>query len=124
MADEITVTVRTQLSNGTLTDDFRPGNITVDQTTSGMSCQVLSIGTSEEDITFGDVATEGVCTLYNLDATNYVLWGKKDGSGNMQAIGKLKPSHIPAVFNFNAGSTLRMQANTAACKVRICLYEE
>lgn len=121
MADEITLNSRLQLNNGTLDVDFRPGSITVDQATAGLSDQVLSIGTSEEDISFGDVATEGVCVLYNLDATNYVDWGVKDTT--MKAIGRLKPSHIPAIFNMKAGTILRMQANTAACKVRIIMFE-
>lgn len=121
MADEITLNVRLQLDNGVLDVDFRPGTIQVDQATSGMSDQVLSIGTSEESITFGDVANEGVCVLYNLDATNYVDWGVDNTT--MQAIGRLKPSHIPAVFNMKAGTTLKMQANTAACKVRVIMFE-
>lgn len=121
MADEITLNVRLQLDNGALDYDFRPGTITVDQATAGLSSQVLSIGTSEESISFGDVATEGVCCLYNLDATNYVDWGVDNTT--MQAIGRLKPSHIPAVFSMKAGTTLKMQANTAACKVLIIMFE-
>jgi hypothetical protein len=124
MADEITLNVRLQLANGTLTYDFRPGTIQIDQTTAGMSSQVLSIGTAEEDISFGDVGTVGACALYNLDATNYVQFGKKDGSGNMQAIGRLDPAGMPSVFKMDSGATLRMAANTAACKVLVVMFEE
>lgn len=127
MADELqlTVTLRhTKLPKV----NFASGSITFDQTGYGVASVIQEIGTSEEDVDLAQLDTEGICILYNLDATNYVTWGKKDGSNNMQAIGKLGPTvgtgSCPiAVFGFNAGATLRMLANTAACKVQIICYE-
>ncbi len=129
MADEISFTANLRFSNAGFKDVYNPGLIQIDQSASGKWSSVASIGTSEEDITLTDITTEGICVLQNLDATNYVEWGKKDGSGNMQAIGRLKPAPsatepaFPAIFNFNPGATLRMKANTSACKVLIMIYE-
>lgn len=129
MADEFTCTINLRLQNGVYKDSYNPGQIQFDQAALGKSDQVLSIGTSEEDITLGDISTEGLCILQNMDTTNYVSWGKKDGSGNMQAIGRLKqaPSAtepgVPAFFTLEPGATLRMQANTAACQVRVLVFE-
>jgi len=129
MADEFTCTFNIRLQNGVYKDSYNPGQVQIDQAAIGKSDQILSIGTSEEDVTLGDISTEGVCILQNMDTTNYVSWGKKDGSGNMQAIGRLKaaPSatepSFPAIFTFEPGATLRMQANTAACNVRVIVFE-
>lgn len=95
---------------------------TDDQTGSGVFSTTQSIGTSEEDVDLSAVGTEGWCYLKNLDTTNFVEWGKKDGSNNMQAIGKLKAGEF-AWFRFDPGATLRMQANTAACNVFIKVFE-
>lgn len=81
---------------------------------------ILTIGTSEEDITFTDITTPRVVTMYNLDGTNYVTWGPKSG-GSMILCGKLYPQSstigIAAQFELGASVTLRMVANTAACQV-------
>jgi len=81
---------------------------------------VLTIGTSEEDVTFTDITTPRVVTMYNLDGTNYVTWGPKSG-GAMVLCGKLYPlssdKGIAAQFELGASVTIRMVANTAACQV-------
>lgn len=123
MADEFTYSMNLRLNNSPLKETFNPGAISVTQTGVGKWSSVVNIGTSEEDITLTDITTEGICILQNLDATNYVEWGKKDGAAAMQAIGRLKAGEIPAVFGFNPGATLRMKANTATCDVLIVVYE-
>lgn len=81
---------------------------------------VLTIGTSEEDITFTDITTPRVVTMYNLDGTNYVSWGPKSG-GAMVLCGTLYPQSssigVAAQFELGASVTIRMAANTAACQV-------
>ena len=129
MADEFTASINVRLANGTLKDSFNPGSLKFDQSNQGKWSSIVNIGTSEEDVTFTDITTEGLCVLQNLDTTNYVSWGKKDGSNNMQAIGRLPaaPSStepgMPAVFMYEPGATLRMQANTAACDVLVTIFE-
>lgn len=120
MANEITLTQRLQLANGELLDDNNPGRLQITQSAIGMFKQVLSIGTTEESVTFTDISTPGICYIKNLDATNYVQWGP----ATTVYQGRLKASDAPACFRLdNGATTLYLKANTAACKVLITVYE-
>jgi hypothetical protein len=121
MANEITLNVRLQLSNGALLDDNNPGRIQVNQTTQRKYSVVVSVGTTEESVTFTDISTPGVCYLRNLDATNYVQWGP----ATTVYQGRLKASDIPACFRLDPGATtLYLKANTAACNVLVTVYAD
>lgn len=119
MADEVKLQLQVVVTNGNFKDVFQPGQKKYDQTTArGGSPGTVTVGTSEEDINFGDV-TPGWVVLQNLDATNFVEYGA-DNSG-MQKLGKLQPGGI-ACFEMASGVTLRMKADTAACDVLIKGY--
>lgn len=118
MPNEITAQASLRCRNGDFNFNYSTGPIQIDQTTKGGGNPgSVTIGTAEEDISFGDV-TPSMVIMQNLDATNYVEWGKKDGGGAMQAIGKLSPGGV-ALFEMNSATTLRMKSNTAACEVYI-----
>ena len=68
-----------------------------------------------------DSSTPGVCVLHNLDTTNYVEYGMSD-SGTIKKLAKLSPGDVHMI-RIAASTTLRMQANTAACKVRVLCLE-
>ena len=120
MANEFTITTRLKLVNGLLRKEFNPGQFTLDQAAGIAWEQVVSVGTTEESITsFGDVANQGIAVLYNLDDTNYVQWGK----ATTDYIGRLKPNHLPALWNMEPGVDLYLKANTAACLVQIIVFE-
>lgn len=77
----------------------------------------LTIGTSEEDITFTDVSSPRRLYMVNLDSTNYVKWGPKS-AGAMVEMGRLYPDGTQASFDIApSGVTLRMVANSASCNV-------
>ena len=119
MANEITVNFSITLSGGNYKWNYSL-NEQFDQSATGFDTQVQSVGTSEEDITFTGISTEGWLFMRNLDGTNYVDWGAKDES--MKTIGRLQPDEF-CFIKMNAAATLRMQANTAACEVLIVLLE-
>lgn len=124
MSNEIKVTASLKCSNGYFEQpQIGSTQLKFDQTAIGGDGAIVEIGTSEEDIDLSEITTLGWCYMRNLDTTNYVEWGKKDGSGNMQAIGRLEAGE-PALFRMNPGVTLRMKANTAACKVQIIVLED
>lgn len=122
MADEITALSKFTLDNGSLKYTSNPGSIQIDQTTARMFASVVTVGTTEEVVTFGDVAAPRVCVMQNLDATNHCEWGPTD-SGAMVVAGRLRPSSIASQFEIDPGITLRMKADTAACDVLVIVLE-
>jgi hypothetical protein len=79
-----------------------------------------SIGTSEESITFTDIATNGWAMFTNMDTTNYVEWGFSTGVYG----GKMKAQESAGPFRVNPGATIYLKANTGACRVRVVMYED
>lgn len=122
MANEINITLSARIENGAFKDRIDSTGLAFDQATLGGHRPVVSVGTSEEDLTVGDVATLGWCYLRNLDATNYVTYGPKS-SGSMVAMGRLEPGEI-AIFRLDPSVTVRWVADTAACKVDVRIYED
>lgn len=125
MANEISIQFSGSIKNGNLYDKFGPesGNFKLDQATvGGPSPGMISVGTSEEVITFTDITAPTLVVMTNLDATNYVEYGPTS-AGALVNFGKLLPGGKPNVVTLTTGVTLRMKANTAACKVLIKGYE-
>lgn len=114
MANEISVTVGLRCTNGNYKLTRNTETLQVDQTTaSGGSPGVISVGTTEEAVSFGDV-TAGYCLMKNLDATNYVEVGTTGAySARLIAGGGV------ALFYVNTGTTIYVKADTAACLVEI-----
>ena len=86
---------------------------------------LLDIGTSNENIAFGDI-TPGYLVMYNLDDTNFVSYGFAATNKH----GRLQPKRtaddecgLPNIVYLNGGTNLHLEADTAACKVRIIAYE-
>lgn len=122
MANEITILTQMSRQHATLTHDnhtTQMHRITSTQSATGQDDRKHSIGTSEESITFTDIATNGWVWMFNDDATNYVEWGFSTGvyGGQMMAGESAGP------FKMKSGATLFLKANTAACKVRVVHYE-
>lgn len=121
MANEITLNVNASLSNGYLRDAFQPGGESITQTTKGSHAGVWVVGTSEEDLSIGDVATPGRVFLKNLDTTNYVDIGPKS-AGSMVAAMRLSPGESHT-FKSGPSVTWRAVANTASCRVQVKVWE-
>lgn len=120
MANEIRTNLTVNVSNGSFKDNFQPGTIQMNQSTAaGGNPGTVAIGTSEEDVAFGDV-TPGLVVMQNLDPTNFVKYGPKS-AGSMVLMGKISPGKI-AYFELGAAVTLRMVADTGACNVLIKGY--
>lgn len=66
-ADEIDVTTRLECENGYLKVGRSPDVIRVTQTTQGAHAGIQIIGTNWEQVTFGDVVTEGWAYFRNMD---------------------------------------------------------
>lgn len=119
MSGTITETYTAAISNGTYEENISRNLTTTQTTEGGGNPGYVNIGTSEEDISFGDV-TPRIVIIENMDATNFVKYGPKSG-GSMVNFGRVSPGGI-ARFEMGSGVTLRMVADTAACNVRIRGY--
>lgn len=122
MANEITIQLEFKRQHATVASDnhFYPSRQKrITQTGVGQSDTKQTIGTTEETISFTDIATNGFVFFENLDATNYVEWGTATGDYT----GRMLAGEPAGPFRLNTGKTLYMKANAAACRVRIIHYE-
>jgi hypothetical protein len=122
MANEIVLNVLLSCRNGAFEEQYAPGQVTIDQANIGRGGKVQHVGTSEEVLDFGDVATGGYCVIRNLDETHYVTFGP-ESSGAMVTGCKLKAGEI-AVFRVAPTTVWRAKADTAAVLLDVRLYED
>ncbi|HAN97618.1 MAG TPA: hypothetical protein DCQ98_09420 [Planctomycetaceae bacterium] len=85
-----------------------------------LSLEEWIVGTSEEDMTVGDVANQGYLILVNVDPTNTVEWGPKSG-GSMVGLGTLYPKRW-AIIELKAGVVIRAVASVAPVKLYKVLF--
>lgn len=116
MAGEVKIVASITVSGGVASGSR---TLTLDWTAAkGAEDKIISIGTSEEALSFTDIGTNGYIICWNTDPTNYVEMGYTSGS----AYGtKLVANGGVAVFQLNTGNTVYAKANTAACRIR-CLH--
>lgn len=124
MANEIKVTLGVDYTNGNLSDRVTTAQSQITQTTQMFHASLVSVGTSEEDLSVGDITASNGCWVYmkNVDSTNFVKFGPKS-AGNMVEFGRLYATR-EAWFFLAPSVTLRWIADTAACKVLVKLYEK
>ena len=89
-----------------------------DQTGVPRKSTIESIGTTEENISLGDVSSVGWICIRNLDATNFITFGTVTNQRGM----KLKPGESHAFRAAN--NALFVKADTAACNVGIDIFSD
>jgi hypothetical protein len=124
MVNEIHFSMRLQVKNGFLDDVHQPQPILIDQATARRGGHVQNIGTSAELVDFGDVSTNGILVLRNLDPTNFIKYGPLvPGSGGaMEVWGKILPGEYWAM-RLMTSVVMHAQADTAACDLDVALYD-
>ncbi len=80
---------------------------------------IQEIGTSYEAVGLGAAGAGGWCYLQNLDETNFVEVAKKMGD---EPFTQLAPGKF-AMFPLHPGAVPVAQADTAACEMRVLLFE-
>lgn len=120
----LTISFSATATQGNFKDAISPGSKSVTLTTQGANMGVQQIGTTAEDLDYGDVAAANAGYLYleNLDSTNYVEYGLND-AGTIKKVGRLKPGEI-AFFRVNPSAQVMMQANTGPVNVGFRLYRD
>ena len=122
MADELAIQIAMRLQNGSLNINHNE-SISVDQTNArGGVPGTVTVGTSEEVISTGDITTLGYAFIINLDSTNYVRFGPESG-GAMVPFLRLKPGEFD-ILRLEPGITIRGQANTADVDCFISILDD
>lgn len=121
MADEITVNYRISVINGTFRDTFQPPQQKITQSAIGLASGVAAVGTTEEAVPIGDLSTEGIAVVQNLDATNFITIGSYVAATYYPVI-KVKPGEIMH-YRFDPTVTHYWKADTASCNVQYRIYE-
>lgn len=115
MANEITITTSVTCRNGLLNVTYPAITKQYNQTTArGGGPGSVDVGTSEENIDFGDIVP-GYVRLINTDATNFVRirFSASDNAIRLLANGGM------ALFYLDASVTIIAIADTGACRVTI-----
>lgn len=124
MADEITLNLTFRVNSSGSYDKTFQFNESFDQTgQGGGNPGKVNIGTSEENITIGDITTEGWVVMQNLDTTNFVTVGVSATTPTLAAMMKIKAGEL-AVFRMDPAATLRAQADTAAVELQVWVFED
>lgn len=114
MADEIKINLNVRASKSSINVVPEPINVSIDQTTAGGGGPgFVSVGTTEETISFGDTSP-GIVLMQNLDTTNFIEWGFSAGVYG----GKLTAGGEPTLLTLNSG-TIYVKADTAACNLKV-----
>ena len=121
MANELKMNIGVTYANGAMSDSVST-SFSVNQSTLAFQGDVISVGTSEQDLVTSNITTLGWLYMKNLDPANYVQWGPKS-SGAMVPVGKLEAGES-AMLRLAPGITFRWAANTAAVKVLVKLYDD
>lgn len=111
MATTLTLTINTSVALTALSRNYT-GSISITDTASGGILR-QTIGTSDEVLIVGDVATNGYFYAKNADVTNYLELGYTSGT----YFAKLKAGEA-CVFRLGSGvtvSAIHAKANTGAC---------
>lgn len=121
MANEIQITMGITRRDGTAVRHTLP--VTTRQLTQTVKRHVSltkAVGTTEESIDFStmDITTNGMLVITNNDATNFIQWG----TTTTDYAGRVEPLGVAGPFQLNAGKTLYLKADTAACEVDIIMY--
>lgn len=123
MADELTISSSIRFVKGTAPNTLTISRSSASQrvTVSGMTGiqNVVSIGTSDEELSLGDIGTIGYCWFKNLDATNYLTIGPDGASYPI----KLKAGETAGPLRWN-GAAIHALANTGACVLEYILVPD
>lgn len=119
MADEAKIRISLAIDVGNLSYRSSPQSFTMDVSSSkGPAPGVVAVSTTGVSIDLSQLTTPALCWMRNLDLTNFVEYGRYDGT-TFHPCGELLAGDF-VVFRLARNiTTLRLRANTAACNVRI-----
>lgn len=123
MANEITVNTSIAITNGSyVLPKMGAANVQATQAVPGGGGPgTISVSTGGVNPSITNLTDQGWVYLKNLDDTNFVDFGAYV-TATFHPIGRLLPGET-ALFRLNPDAVLRLQADTAACKVQVNIFE-
>jgi len=120
MADEFSITHRIYVSKGYFSET-RETTFNDDMNIIGEGGGIQLIGTTAEDLDFGDVAYEGWLYMENLDTANIIDWGPVEG-GTWASGFKIDPG-TGVLVKLKPGTTIRAAARTSESRLLVKCYD-
>lgn len=122
MANEITVSVSLAFAKSGKSIELSRKGKQLDVSGTDYIRRTQVIGTSEEALDVGDIATPGYFIGWNNDTTNYVSIRPSTGGDNCV---ELKPGGEPVCFRFARAATAPYAiAATASCEIEFLFIED
>lgn len=118
MANELTLSASLKFVKGSKNRAFSKSGIQLDVAGKNYTHKSQTIGTSEEALVLGDVATPGYILVYNESTTNFVSIRSGTGTANLVKI----PAGGIALFHCEASAPFAV-ADTAAVDIEYLLIE-
>jgi hypothetical protein len=118
MADELTVSGNVTFIKGSTSVSFGKTGLTFDVSGTRHVHVLHTVGTDEEALLKGDLATPGLLAIYNRDGANYALF--RPATGGVDTV-KILPGEL-AIFRC-ATSSPYLIANTAPVDLEYLLIE-
>lgn len=122
MANELSLSGLTVAfsKSGSPSVNFTAGTISITVSGAQIADFVQNVGTSEEAVNIGDVATGGVWFVQNQDVTNYVEL--RSGTGATDFI-RLNAGEWAIFRTSGDASAPYAIANSSACNVRFLIFD-
>lgn len=118
MANELTLGSNASYAKSGIAFIFNSGTFQVTVSGTKSIRNAVSIGTSDETLDLGDIATIGFVILHNTDSTNFITVGPDGISYPI----KLKPGEwFQGRWN---GAAIHAKADTGACILESCIIED
>ena len=122
MSNEISYQFQLRLANGNLEDQYSAPSSKADQTNAKLIRNVQEIGTTEEILASGDIATPGWAVFLNLDDTNFIEIGSYVG-GTFYPFLKLLPGDKVLCRLGVSTSELYSKSDTAIVSLFYIIYD-
>ncbi|MCA8921993.1 MAG: hypothetical protein KDD82_09305 [Planctomycetes bacterium] len=119
MADELTLRASLSCTKDGTTTALAVGPLLLDVTGGQALKNRQTVGTSEEALVVGDVASGGYMLAVNRDPTNFV---QILGASGETPLVRLEPGDL-CLFRVDDGATLYAIANTAPCDVEYAILD-
>lgn len=121
MANEITLTAGLSIIKNGASVSGAISGLRISQTGNNSIGNIQNVGTTTEQLSFGDVTTPGYLFVKNLDATNFVLVSLATPAISGTSFAKLLPGEAFVIPTRQ--TTVYAIADTAACDVLVVALE-